>query len=276
MMSLKGGVGKSTVTARLGLSLRDMGLKIGYLDCDLSGATLPTALGMTEPWPHPEVDVARNKMSPIKHDGYEVFSLAFRFGSAALLWQGGEQVVQAFGQRHTLQGTGRWELVRQMLRNVEFSPDLDYLLCDLPPSSGDDVLSLFDNLRNLWGAILVCQPTSLATEDMDRALNMIEVKHVPLLGMVGNMVWAICPRCGEAFQPFLDAGVDLEKFCQSRGIPYLVGIPLTPREDIIDARFTELACKVQNAHPIRTWEKSFKERFERATLKGVIKGMFRS
>ena len=274
VMSLKGGVGKSTVTAQLGLALKGKGFKVAYFDCDLSGATLPTALGIPEPWPYPEVDVARDKMFPIKVNGCEIFSLAFRFGKAALLWEGGEQKVKAFGQEFTLRGTGRWQLVRQMIANVEFSPDLDYLLYDLPPQSGDEVLSLFENLKDIWGAILVCQPTSLATEDMDRALNMIEVKKIPLLGMVGNMMATICPKCGQWFSPFLDAGVDLGKFCEARGIPYLISLPLTPDREGLANFFMILAETVIGAKPVRTWEKSFKERLEAATLKGLIKSSF--
>jgi ATP-binding protein involved in chromosome partitioning len=274
VLALKGGTGKSTVTARLGLALKDKGFKIGYLDCDLSGATLPTALGIPEPFPHPEVDVQRNKMSPIKVNGYEIFSLAFRFGRAALLWEGGEQTVEAFGQKFTLRGTGRWQLVKRMLSNVEFG-ELDYLLLDLPPQSGDEVLSLFENLKDIWGAILVCQPTNLATEDVDRALNMIEVKRIPLLGMVGNMTETICPQCGRAFSPFLDAGVDLDDFCKRRGIPYLCSIPLTRSQLVLGRIFSLLAQKVLQIEPVRIWEKSFKERLEIATLKGVIKAKFK-
>lgn len=274
ILALKGGTGKSTICAHLGLALKDQGLKIGYLDCDLSGANLPLALGIPEPFPHPEVDVARNKMFPLRRDGYEIFSLAFRFGRAALLWEGGEQKVKAFGEEFMLRGTGRWQLVRQMLSNVEFSPELDYLLYDLPPQSGDEVLSLFEHLKDIWGAILVCQPTNLAVEDMDRALNMVEVKKIPLLGMVGNMVYTICPECGNTFSPFLDAGVDLEEFCQLRKIPYLGGIPLTPRKEMIEDRFSALAQIILHIEPVRIWEKSFKERLEQTGLRGLIKALF--
>lgn len=274
VLALKGGTGKSTVTARLGLALKEKGFRIGYLDCDLSGATLPTALGIPEPFPHPEVDVQRNKMSPIKVNGYEIFSLAFRFGKAALLWEGGEQTVEAFGQKFTLRGTGRWQLVKRMLSNIEFG-ELDYLLLDLPPQSGDEVLSLFENLKDVWGAILVCQPTNLSAEDMDRALNMIEVKRIPLLGMVGNMVYTVCPKCEHDFSPFIDAGVDLDDFCERRGIPYLIGIPLTRSQAVLEETFLLLARKVLNIEPVRIWEKSFKERLEVATLKGVIKATFK-
>ncbi|GAI81916.1 unnamed protein product, partial [marine sediment metagenome] len=88
---------------------------MGYLDCDLSGANLPSALSIPEPFPYVGLDTAREKMLPVKINGYEIFSLAFRFGKAALMWEGGEQKVMAFGKEFTLTGSGRYELVRQML-----------------------------------------------------------------------------------------------------------------------------------------------------------------
>lgn len=272
IFSLKGGTGKSTVVAGLGLALKDR-VKVGFLDVDLSGPNLPSALGIPEPFPHVGLDTAREKMLPVKINGYKVFSLAFRFGKAALIWQGGEQKVKAFGKEFTLTGTGRYELVRQMLSNVDFG-ELDYLLLDLPPQSGDEVLSLFEHIKALWGAILVCQPTNLAVQDIERTLNMVEVKRIPLLGMVGNMTYCIAPKSGEVFSPFLDAGVNLEKFCNQRGIPYLASIPLTPDRNAIDRIFRNLADTVIKLEPVKIWERSFKEKLEAAVMKGVVKGLF--
>lgn len=273
VLSIKGGVGKSTVCARLGLRLRDIGFKIGFLDCDVTGSNLPSALGMEEPFPRGALDTRREKMKAVSIDGYEVFSIAFRFGKAALMWEGGEKKISAFGQEYDLHGTGRYQLVRQMLQNVEFG-DIDYLLVDCPPTSGDEVLSLIEHLKNIWGVILVCQPTNLSVQDIERALNMVEVKRLPVLGMVANMTYAIAPVSREEFLPFLDAGVDLEHFAQQRGIPLLVSIPLTPEREIIDSKFRELADKVINAKAVKIWQKSFKEKFETGILKGSIKGFF--
>lgn len=273
VLSLKGGTGKSTVCANLGLALRDKGYRVGFGDYDLSGANLPSALGIPEPFPYVGLDTAKEKMIAVSVNGYQVFSLAFRFGKAALMWEGGTQKIKAFGQEFEMRGTGRYQLVKQMLTNVEFSP-LDYLLLDLPPSSGDETLSLFEHIGDLFGAILVCQPTNLAVQDIERTLNMVEVKRIPLLGMVGNMTEAICPHCVRSFQPFLDAGIDLEGFCKSRGIPYLASIPLTPDKEFIDEKFDNLADKVTKLEPIKIWQKGFKERVEIATAKGIVKGLF--
>jgi hypothetical protein len=109
---------------------------------------------------------------------------------------------------------------------------------------------------------------------MERVLNMIEVKKLPLLGMVGNMAEAVCPRCGHCYPPFLDSGTDLEAFCLKHRISYLTSIPLTPNRKVIELRFQKLAEKVLTLEPVRIWEKSFKERLETTIMKGLVKGLF--
>lgn len=301
VMSVKGGVGKSTVTARLGEGLKSRGYKIGFLDIDLSGANLPMALGMTEPLPRVHVDMATEKMLAVKHDGYEIFSLAFRFGTAALLWSGeveyniDNEAIAAITEithcdadiallvmknlhdlnyKRMLKGTGRYNLVKQMLENVQFG-ELDYLLVDNPPSTGEEVLSLYENMPDIYGCILVSQPTNLAVEDMERALNMIENKRLPLIGMVGNMVNAICPHCGQEFYPFSSPGVELETFCRAKGVPYLVSIPMTPDRSVLQDRFAKLTDAVLSQKPVRIWEKSFKEKLENAVVQGAMKAVLK-
>lgn len=274
--ALKGGTGKSTVAAHLGLSLRDKGFSVGFMDIDVTGSNLPSALGIPEPFPHVGLDTKREKMIAVKTNGYEIFSLAFRFGKAALMWKGGEEEIEAFGKKFSLRATGRYQLVKQMLTNVEFSPDLDYLLLDLPPSSGDETLSLFEHLENIWGLILVCQPTNLAVQDIERTLNMIEVKKLPVIGMVGSMTKAICPSCGHSFSPYIDSGVDLQVFCNQRGIPYLADIPFLPDEMSLKSNFDNLTQKVVEAKPLEIWQKSFEQRLGEAAIKTMIKKIIAS
>lgn len=274
IMSVKGGTGKSTVCARLGLSLRDKGYRVGFLDIDVTGANLPSALSIPEPFPRVGLDTVNDKMIALKTGGYEVFSLAFRFGKAALMWKGGEQTIEAFGEIYHLTGTGRYELIKQMLTNVEFG-EQDYFLVDCPPTTGDEVLSLLEHLKNMWGALLVCQPTNLAVQDIERALNMVELKKVPLIGMVGNMVSIECPNCGHTFSPFLDGGINLEEFCRQKNIPYLAGLPLYTSQERAVTDFAALAEKVISAKPVKIWKRSFTQKLEEAVLKGVIKGLFK-
>jgi Mrp family chromosome partitioning ATPase len=273
VISVKGGTGKSTICAGLGLALRDAGFRVGFLDCDVTGANLPSALGIPEPFPWVGLDTEHQKMLPVRQDGYEVFSLAFRFGKAALMWKGGEETVTAFGQTFHLRGSGRFQLVKQMLSNVQFS-DLDYLLLDCPPGTGDETLSLWDNLKDLWGLVLVCQPTNLSVQDIERALNMVEVRKLPLIGMAGSMMETICPSCDHHFSPFLDGGVDLVGFCQKRGIPFLASIPLVPDREKLKQEFGRLADRVMQNQRVKIWELSFKQKIQRGVLRGLVEGMF--
>ena len=274
ILAVKGGTGKSTVTAGLAQALKTMGLRVGLMDLDLSGANLPMAIGMLEPLPHAPIDIEKEKMLAVQYDGFEIFSLAFRFGSAALLWGGSEQTIKAFGKEFHLRGTGRYQLVKQMLENVQFG-DLDYLLVDNPPSTGDEVLSLYENMPDIYGCILVSQPTNLAVEDMERALDMVESKELPLIGMVGNMVSALCPSCGHEYYPFAVPGVDLELFCRRRMVPYLLSIPMTPETGVLQERFAQLAEIVINQQPVHIWEKAFKDRLENAIVKGAMKAVIK-
>lgn len=274
IFSIKGGTGKSTVTAGLGIAFRDLGLRVGFADFDYYGSNLPTALGIHQPFPHVQLDTGHQKMLAVKTDGYEIFSLAFRFGTtAAIMLQGGEEVVKAFGQTFHLRGTGTYELVKQMIAHVEFS-ELDYLLLDLPPTSGDITISLFENIKDLWGVILVCQPTNLAVQDIERTLDMVEAKRIPLLGLVENMKETHCPYCGQVFSPFLDGGIDLAAFCKNRGIPYLASIPLTQDKKFISTLFAVLANLVLTIEPVKIWDKGFKRKLEAVAIKSIVKGVF--
>jgi ATP-binding protein involved in chromosome partitioning len=238
--SVKGGVGKTTVCAGLALALRDRGLRVGVLDLDVCGSNIPTALGLDER--RAEVDTARQVLLPVREKGLEVFSVSMVLGKGALLWAGGGDA--------GLPGTGRYDLVAQILRDVAFSPDLDYLLMDIPPGSGDEALSLWDNLPDLWGILVVCQPTALALEDLRRTLEAVEAKRLPLLGAVVNMAYAPCPRCGERVVPWRDAA-DAEGFCRAAGVPLLGSLPMAQGRDALAPHFAALAEAVLTAQPQR-------------------------
>ncbi len=263
IFALKGGTGKTTVTGSLGLALKRLGYKVGFMDQDITGPKLPGFLGMSKPYPHPEVNVATSKMYPIRHDGYEIFSLAFRFDDGAIMWHGGEE--------QGMKGTGISALVKQMLAHVAFSEDRDFILYDLPPSSSDPALSFFETLKDLWGVILVCQPTKQSVDDIVRSLDLIEQKRIPLLGMVGNMVCTVCPHCGQQFTPFVDGGIDLQAFCASRGVPYLASIPLTPSGVLLAISFRGLAEKVISARPVKLWDRPLASRIQTGIMTGVVK-----
>jgi ATP-binding protein involved in chromosome partitioning len=265
----KGGVGKTSVTVKLAKALQNRGLKIGIGDYDVTGPKLPTALGMPRPLPTPTTDVATCKIRPIEFDGFEVYSEAFRF-EGAVMWHGGDQAVEAFGRRFEMKGTGLYSLVVQDLQTVDFSADLDYLLLDMPPSTSDVALSLFENIKDVYACIVVCQPTSQSLDDIVRTVDMLRQKKVPVLGMVANMAEAICPHCRESYYPFSDEPADLVKFCTDQGIPYLISVPFTPDKALLDKAFAGLADLVLTRKPVEIWRRSMKVILEQAVMGKII------
>jgi ATP-binding protein involved in chromosome partitioning len=274
IFSVKGGTGKTTVTIALAKALTAKGFKIGLMDSDVTGAKLPTALGIPKDssgrFPLPVVDVSTSRMYPMKFNGFEVFSEAFIFGENPLTWHGGDQkVIGVDGKEVELEGTGIYSMVKQNLQSVTFSPDLDYILYDMPPSSSDPALSLFENL-NIYACILVCQPTSQSVDDIKRSISMLRQKKVPLLGMVGNMAEAICPHCQKSYYPFVDKAVDLREFCEDRHIPYLVSIPFTSEPALLESAFTKLADMVVTYKPIEIWKRGLKVALEQGVMKKLM------
>lgn len=235
--SVDGGTGKTTVCANLGLALRDMGYKVGFLDLNLSCPNLPLALGHDQP---PPVGLAteEEKIVPWNGQGYELFSMdsILRRGSA-LFYE-----------------TPNRELMRQVVELVDFSPGLDFLLCDLPRLSPDVILSLWEWMSHMWGVLLVCRPAGLVMEDMEGILSMFEAKRLPLLGVVANMAGAICP-CGEVFNPFLSEETPLEDFCHKEGIPLLTRIPLCGERERVKPLFAGLAGTIAGRIPSETAKK---------------------
>lgn len=275
VFALKGGCGKTQTTVGLAYALRDKGFKIGIHDIDFTGAKLPTALGMSKPYPLPEVDLERNKKFPVEYNGLEIYSEALVFEEAANLAPGEDISVNAFGQDYKIRNSGLYNDVKKSLEHVEFSADRDYILYDLPPSSSSIALSLFDNLPDLYGCLIVCQPTAQSVSDITRTLDFITKKQIPLIGMVGNMVEALCPHCHIEFYPFADRGVDLAGFCKEQGIPYLASVPLTPDPAILKECYVHLANCVINLKPVNIWEKSFREKLEDSLVRLSRKAIFK-
>jgi ATP-binding protein involved in chromosome partitioning len=199
----KGGVGKSTVAVNLAVSLALDGAQVGLMDMDVYGPNVPQMLGASAA--QPEVRV--NKLIPIEAYGVRLMSMA-------LLQPGDKPMI--------VRGPILHGLVRQFLTDVVWG-ELDYLIVDMPPGTGDIQLSLAQ-LVPIQGAVLVTTPQEVAVMDVRRALRMFETVHVPVLGIVENMSYFIAPDTGARYNIFGEGGG--EGLAEQYGVPFLGSVPL--------------------------------------------------
>ena len=198
----KGGVGKSTVSANLALALARTGAKVGLMDADIYGPSIPTILGITEP-----IQAEENRIIPAVQYGIKVVSTASMIppGRAAIL-----------------RGPMLHKVLEQFLGRTEWG-ELDYLVVDLPPGTGDVHLSLCQMIP-LTGAAIVSTPQSVALKVAEKAIFMFRMLKIPILGLIENMSYFIC-RHGERYDIFGHGGA--RTYCLENGIPFLGEIPLS-------------------------------------------------
>jgi ATP-binding protein involved in chromosome partitioning len=202
--STKGGVGKSTVAVNLALALRAAGLRAGVLDADIYGPSVPTMLGLEDGARQIEMTPDR-KILPLEAHGLAVVSFGFFLGAdSPAVWRG-PMVSKA---------------VKQFSKGVVW-PDLDVLVVDLPPGTGDVPLSLAQAVE-IDGAIVVTTPQRLAVLEAEKALHMFEKLDAPVLGVVENMSFATC-TCGRRSHPFGSGGG--RRLAEQAGVPLLGEIP---------------------------------------------------
>ena len=225
--SAKGGVGKSTTSVNLALAMAQSGAKVGLLDADIYGPSVPMMMGQMNASPQ----VRDNKwMQPISAHGIYTHSIGYLVSKdEAAIWRGPMAA----------------KALAQLLNETEW-PDLDYLVIDMPPGTGDIQLSLAQQVP-VTGAVIVTTPQDLALADARKGAAMFEKVHVPVIGLVENMSYHICSHCGEKEHIFGAGGA--EQMSQEYGLDLLAQIPLhiSVREDIDNGKPT-VAARPDSEH----------------------------
>ena len=207
VMSGKGGVGKTTVTVNLASSLAEMGLKVGVLDTDVHGPNVGKMFGVENESVFSPDGVV---MYPVEaKNGVKIMSLAFVIGNPdeAVIWRGAMKM----------------GAIRQFLGDTEWG-DLDYLIIDTPPGTGDEQLTVVQSIPDLTGAIIVTTPQSVAILDSRRSVTFARRTGVPIIGVIENMSGLKCPECGTEIPVFGKGGG--RNMCLDMNVPFLGAIPM--------------------------------------------------
>ncbi|MBU1168584.1 MAG: Mrp/NBP35 family ATP-binding protein [Proteobacteria bacterium] len=207
VLSGKGGVGKSTVSVNLATALMMSGQRVGLLDVDIHGPSVPTMLGLEKE----TVTGSKEGLLPIELNNMKIMSLGFLIHNQdeAVIWR----------------GPMKMGVIKQFLKDVVWG-DLDYLIIDSPPGTGDEPLSICQLIEELDGAVIVTTPQKVAAVDVRRSITFCHQLHVPVIGVVENMSGFVCPKCGEVTQILPSGGGRL--IAESMNVPFLGAIPMDP------------------------------------------------
>ena len=208
VLSGKGGVGKSTVAANLALALAAAGRRVGLLDVDIHGPSIPQLLRVDGAGIPPSGDV----LQPVAAaHGLKVMSIGFLLANRddAVIWR----------------GPLKMSVIRQFLADVDWGP-LDVLVVDCPPGTGDEPLSVVQLLGDADGAVVVTTPQDLAVADVRRCVRFCEQLNLPVLGVIENMSGFVCPACGHRTDIFRSGGG--RAMAADLGVPFLGSVPVDP------------------------------------------------
>ncbi|MDX9745848.1 MAG: Mrp/NBP35 family ATP-binding protein [Syntrophales bacterium] len=209
VLSGKGGVGKSTVATNLAVALSKAGKAVGLLDVDFHGPSIPTLLNL-EGKPVYQHDEG---LIPVEFaSGIKVMSVGFllRDQDEAVIWRGPMKI----------------SFLKQLLKDVIWG-DLDYLVIDFPPGTGDEPLSIAQMIPECDGAVIVTTPQNLSLNDVKKSINFCRRIKIPVLGVIENMSGLMCPHCGQMIDLFKSGGG--EAMANKMDVPFLGRIPIDPR-----------------------------------------------
>ncbi|HPC35158.1 MAG TPA: Mrp/NBP35 family ATP-binding protein [Candidatus Marinimicrobia bacterium] len=208
VLSGKGGVGKSTVAVNLAAALILEGKSVGLLDVDIHGPSIPTMLGLE----NEIVQKDEEGIIPVELGNLKIMSIGFMLKNPddAIIWR----------------GPLKMGIIKQFLKDVNWG-ELDYLIIDSPPGTGDEPLSVCQLIRDLDGAIIVTTPQKVAAVDVRKSITFCRHLNVKVLGVIENMSGFVCPKCGE-LTPIFSTGAG-KKIAESMQVPFLGSIPIDPK-----------------------------------------------
>lgn len=207
ILSGKGGVGKSSVAASLALSLAEGGAKVGLLDLDFHGPSIPTLFGLRGM----PVQSDGENLIPLEAKGIRILSVGFLLDDpdSAVIWR----------------GPMKMGVLQQFLRDVDWG-DLDYLIMDFPPGTGDEALSACQTVPDPSGAVIVTTPQEVSLSDCRKSINFCRKLELPILGVLENMNGFVCPDCGKVTPIFSSGGG--RAMAEKEALPFLGSLPLDP------------------------------------------------
>lgn len=210
ILSMKGGVGKTTIAVGLAKGLLGRGLNVGLLDLDIHGSAMPRALKL----PHNPGYVAEvgGKLQPITDQGLQIFSIGLLFRQEAPNMWSGQQ---------------KSEGVQQLVTDsIAWTEEMEWLVMDTPPTSGDEVQSMLEHTPDVHGAVVVTQPADLSYLGLTKTLNLLAENHTPLVGVLLNMAGYTCPHCQNISSVFDQDLGEAEELFRELQVPYLGSVPL--------------------------------------------------
>ena len=208
VMSGKGGVGKSTTAVNLAFALVEKGFKVGLLDIDLHGPSVPTMCGVAGKRPQ----ASEEGIFPLEVSGLKLMSIGFLLASSS--------------QATIMRGPMKHGAIQQLLADVVWG-ELDYLLIDCPPGTGDEPLSAVQLLGKGATAVVVTTPQEVALIDVEKSLSFCRELKLPVVGLIENMSGFVCPHCNKVSDIFKSGGGD--KLAEKTGVAMLAKVPLDPR-----------------------------------------------
>ena len=235
IMSGKGGVGKSTVAANLAIGLTLHGYRVGLLDCDIHGPTIPTIFGLESKKP----EVNEEGILPIEVlPNLSLMSIGFLLENkdSPIIWR----------------GPLKMGIIKQFLEDVVWG-ELDFLIIDLPPGTGDEPLSLAQLIPNIDGSVIVTTPQDVALISVRKSIGFSEKLNVPIIGIVDNMHGLICPHCDKPIEVFGGTG-GVEKASKDFNIPILARLPIEPKVAEMEDRGTVVQEMLEHS---TEWQKNF-------------------